>query len=297
MDLWIKIFVLFSFILLGFLLKRFNIINDNIAKYFLKLVFYFTLPCLILNTFVNIQLDFDLLLYPIYALIYLIIIFFVGYLTKEYFNLNNDEKSVWISSMMIINIGFVIPFIFLFFGNLGFSKLMMFDIVHGIITYTFTFYITYKFSSKKTKSQAYKLILFNIPLISLLIALLANVNNLHIGYFNDYFYYVGWLTIPLVLLSLGYYINFRNILNKKVLFPVFIKASSALLICLLLWIIFHPQAEDLIIITIILTGPVGYNALTFAGILKTDEKYAASIISASLILSLFVCFLLFNFAI
>lgn len=282
-DIFPIIFSIIILFILGILLSSTNVLKQEDADVFLKIVFYVSLPALILDTIPAVDINLDFFFLPIISSVIIIITFIISSLVVNYQNPEKETKGVFLVGTMILNLGFNVPFVIGVYGQEGFARASFFDIGNILLTLSLTYYIAQKYGSSdgdRKISFLNKKLLTSPPLIALIIAILINFTNISfdtsINYLLDL---LSGLLTPLLMLSIGIYFKPKF---EKVL-PVFQVILIRMGLGLFLGIIFSflLGLDDLTskIIIISSAAPVGFNTLTFASLEELDKEFAANILS------------------
>ncbi|WP_407270923.1 AEC family transporter [Radiobacillus sp. PE A8.2] len=201
-----------SIILLGYLLKRFDIIREREGEGLTRIVLNVTLPCLIIFSFSDMKIDLSLILLPLIAILYGLLVTSIGL-----FVFKAEQAHVKGMLLMMIpgfNIGlFAFPLIEGIWGLEGLKYFGMYDAGNAMINFGLCYIIAAYFSQGDVQPdwrQIAKKITRSIPLVTYLIACLIAI--------------IGWklpstvlevsgiisqANMPLCLLLLGIYLNFR----------------------------------------------------------------------------------------
>ncbi|PLX01282.1 MAG: hypothetical protein C0594_13450 [Marinilabiliales bacterium] len=278
------IVVLFA---IGYLLKLLKILKSTDGDIFLKVVFYISLPALILNSVSKIELSTELAFFPVSSAILISIMFLLTKLTSRFFKFDNQTKGVYITGPMILNIGFALPFIIAFYGDTGLAKMALFDVSNGFLVFTWSYYLSCKYGGSGSGKVFIKKILLSVPLWALMVGLTLNLGHIKInGFFSELFTISGSLTIPLLMIALGAYFSPKIVLFKSLLLAVGIRMGAGFLIGWALCEIIGLSGIDRSIILIGSSVPIGFNTIVFASLEKLNREFAASLVSVSILIGM-----------
>lgn len=283
---------------LGILLKRFGILKIKDGEQLLKLVFYATLPALILNTLTATPIDTRLLFLPVISAIVIFTTFILALAGMRFFKLTEAGKGVFVVGSMILNIGFVLPFVSVALGNEGLVPLFIFDLSNIILAFSFVYYQACRYGNTSAAVvPTLKKLAMSPPLWALFAGLGLNLLKIPLnGAFVEFLKMTGGMTAPILMIVVGIYFNpvMKNL--RPVAAVITIRMAAGLLAGILLAAIFQ---LDGILRTIVIAGsgtPVGYNTLTFASLENLDSEFAANLVSISLFIGIFyVPFLIWAF--
>lgn len=287
-EIIIKIIPVILIFILGYLLKRIKLLNKENGDLFLKLVFYVSLPALILLSITNIDLNLSFIYLPFIAVLVILITYVVSYFIGNFFNLKNYSLGVFLVGSLIMNMGFTLPFFIAAYGTEGLARASLFDFGNGLLTFTFIYYLACKYGENKKDSKTMvKKFLYSPPLWALVIGLALNLQNIKIPDIStNFLQLLGNMTIPLIMLSLGIYFSFKIVKTKALISLIFIRMILGLLLGLFFVYIFNLDGVNRMVVLIGASAPVGYNTLTFSSMENLDKEFAASIISYSILLGI-----------
>lgn len=288
MSVYLKIFPVILIFILGYFFKKIKLFGKADADLFLKLVFYVASPALILLSVSNIKLNSALWFLPISAVLIIFISYFISLAIGRTLKIPPQSFGAFLIACLIMNVGFLLPFVLAAFGNDGVAKISLFDFANGLLVFTFIYYLAAKYGQGITdKKFILKKILLSPPVWALIIAIILNLSKIQItGLARDLLQPLSYLISPMIMLSLG--IHFQPKLNKfKIpLLVLILRSGLGLLLGLLLANLFRLSGLDRTILILASAAPVGYNTLTFSSLEKLDQDMAANIISLSLLVSI-----------
>ncbi len=214
-----------------------------------------------------------------------IISFFVG---KKLLHLEGGSLGVFLIGTIIMNTGFTLPFVIAAYGNEGIARTYLFSLGNGLTSYAFAYYLAIKYGSGKGNLKTVmKKFLLSPPLISLILAIILNLNNIKIPSIADNFLQgLGVILTPLTLLALGIYFSPRIIKMKSIFSGIFIRMFFGLALGFMFVKIFNLEGLNRLFILISSAAPIGYNTLTFSSLENLDNEFAASLVSISILIGL-----------
>lgn len=273
---------------IGFMLKQHKIIKKNISTYLLFFVFYFALPALILRSLSSIELNADLFKLPLIATIVISLVGFISFIYIRHKSIDIFTKGVFIVSTMIINTGFVLPYVAMEFGINGLSQLFVFDLANGVIAYTFAFFISAKYSSK-TINGFPLLVIKAIPLWALILSLTLSYFEVKLPSWSENFLFVlSETTIPLLIFALGLSFSLKLYKKRYIFIALTFRMLLGLVFGYILCLLFQINGTTQAIILIASSAPAGYNTLVFSSIHDTDTEFASSVVSVSIFIGFVV---------
>ncbi|MDD3844972.1 MAG: AEC family transporter [Syntrophorhabdaceae bacterium] len=288
MSIILKIIPVVLIFLLGYALKRLNILKKEDGDLFLKVVYYIALPALVIISIAGIKLRLDFVYLPIAAVLVALTTTLISFLTGKVLRLPRATLGTFIVGSTIMNIGFTLPFFITAYGKEGLARITMFDFGHMAIIFTFVYWLACKHGTTRMyKKVMVKKLLLVPPMWALVIAVALNLMKVRIPFFiDDFLQMVGWMMTPLVMLALGLYFSPRVTRMRPVLSATFIRMVLGFASGLLLANLFGLEGLNRSIVMIGAAAPVGYTTLTFSYLEDLDKEFAASLISFSIIMGM-----------
>lgn len=287
-DVILEILPLLAIAVLGYLAKATSILKKEHGGILLRIVFYFALPALILTSVSHAELKIEYALLPLASALIILTIYFISSLTGKKLKLNKKALGVFLVGTMIINNGFIIPFVFASFGEAGLSRLFIFDFSNGLIVFTFVYFLACKYGENNySKKVLRRKLIFSPPIWAMIIAVIFNLKDVSFGNTtNEFLQILGKLTIPLLMLSLGLFFNRKIVKFKALSLAISIRMFGGLLLGYIFTIIFGFEGLTKTIVLISASAPIGYNTLTFSSLEKLDDEFAASLVSYSILIGI-----------
>jgi len=293
-------FLSFTIIVIGFIIKKLNLITQENGRVIAKLILNVTLPALILSVVTNIKINITLILLPFICFGFNIIVF--SFSAIIFRNKQKELKGLILMAVIGFNIGlFAYPIIEGIWGQEGLIYIAMFDIGNAFIIFVLCYSIGSYFSRKKAEElkevshiYRFKIILLSllksVPLMAYIIALILNVIKFQFPIFvSDLLDIIARANFALTLLLLGIYLNFKFKKEQwaTILKVLIIRYSFGLVIGLTLFFIL-PSSFSLLYRGIILIGlilPIGMAVIPFSVEFEYDEKLIGMMVNLSLIIS------------
>lgn len=280
-EYFIKVSPILSLGLIGFILKKINFFNTSHANLFLKMVFYIAMPGLIFSSFDKFSFIYDLLYLPLIAAVTLLFNFSVSIVIGKIKKLPRKTFGTFVLGASILNTGFSLPFIITFFGEIGTTRWIMFDIGNVTLVLTLLYYFACKIGSDDFKI---KTVLFkfstSVPLIALFLSIVLNINEIHLPeFFLDLSEKTGNLVIPLLMISLGIYFNPKLYKLKLLFTTLFIRMGFGFIIGFFFSYLFNLDGIEHVVVIVCASAPIGFNALIFSSLENLDIEFAANLIS------------------
>lgn len=290
MAIILKIIPVVLIFLLGYILKRLNILKKEDGDLFLTVVYYIALPALIIISIADVELLLSFVFLPIAAVLTALTTTLISYWTGRILRLPRPSLGTFIIGSTIMNIGFTLPFFITAYGKQGLARITMFDFGNMAMIFTFVYWLACKHGATGIDQKVMvKKLLLVPPMWALLIAVLLNLLKIPIpSFINDFLGMVGWMMTPLVMLALGLYFSPRMVRMGPVFSATFIRMILGFACGFVLANLFGLEGLNRSIVIIGSAAPVGYTTLTFSYLENLDKEFAASLISFSIIMGMII---------
>ncbi len=146
-DILVKLIPVFLFFGLGVVLKRTRFADHGNGNFLLKLVFFVTLPALVLLSLSKTVFTPDKLYLPLANIIINLSCMEATLLMGKIGNVSRKTLGTMLTATMITNNVFMFPFILVGFGSSGFADAVLFDFGNGLTTATITCLLALKYGS------------------------------------------------------------------------------------------------------------------------------------------------------
>jgi hypothetical protein len=274
---------------LGFGLKKIGFLKKEDADLLLRIVFFLTLPSLILLSVVELQLTPQLAKLPLIAVIVILFDLALAYLTARTLRLDRKAFGVFLVGSMVMNTVFAIPFVIALMAKDGFSRLILFDFGNALLAFTLAYYIACYYGGTGASAGIARKVLTSPSLWAFFVGLVFNSLDLTIrAPFLEFFDSLGKMTGPLTMLSLGIYFTPKATRLLPLVCTIAIRMLFGLLAGYGMASIFHLRGIDLLVVLIGSSTPSGYVTLAYASLEKLDTEFASSVISFSMVIGLFL---------
>jgi hypothetical protein len=280
-------------ILIGYFLKKYQVIKETEGKVLSKVVLYVTFPALIFDTVSDLEIRYALVFLPFIPLAFCLLLFSICYFLFK--NQPATIKGVLFMAATGFNIGlFAYPIIEAIWGKEGLQYIAMYDLGNAFAVLGLSYSLGSAFSPQRTGSKRIdvvyilKKLVKSVPLVSYVVALLFNVMGLSFPFLvNNVISAVARANMAMVLLLLGIYLNFR--LDKTFIIQLysilFVKFGLALLIGIGLFYILPFDKLYRTIVLIALVLPVGLTVIPFSDEFGYNTRFAGAIANISILIS------------
>ncbi|MFX1493827.1 MAG: AEC family transporter [Promethearchaeota archaeon] len=291
-----------TIIVIGYLIKRFNIITEENGNIIAKIIFNITLPAVILKITSTLTFELSLILLPIVNITFGLLMAGVGFL---YFRKKpNNLKGLLMMGIIGFNVAhFSFPLVEGIWGEQGMQYIALIDAGNAFTIFVLCYFIGSLFSPKNQMEGKIELknilkkLVRSAPLLSYIIAMIINLSGITLPFFvYDAIDTLARANTALSLLLLGIFLSFKfekaewfNILKVLIL-----RYFIGLTVGLLLFFLLPPQFDQLfrIILTISLILPLGLAVIPFSVEFDYDKKLITFIVNLSIIISFILIWIL-----
>ena len=289
MDVIFDLTPIFLTFLLGFFLKGLKAFDNKDGNRLLHLVFYLTGPLLTFRSLVDFKIDSSQLVFLLSPFIFITISFLIANSVKHTLGLNRKQKGVFVTSSMIFNTGFVLPFIISSFGDAGVARFSIFNATNSILTFSWIYAVAVQHGRTNTNNNKGVLIkVLKAPSIwAVLLGLVFSYLGLSIPrIIMPLVQNIGDMTGPLIMIALGLIFNLKVFKLVPSIASLLIRIGLGIIIGFIIVNFFNLHGIDRSTLLLLAAAPIGFNTVTFASLENLDEEYAASIVSIGLFVGL-----------
>ncbi|TCD47096.1 AEC family transporter [Chlorobium sp. N1] len=276
----------FATFLLGFLFRRLRILDDADVDTLFKVIFNLALPALLLSVLPFVSLERSMLALPAASLAVIILTGGAAAISGRFLRLPDRSLGVLYSGAIIMNLGFIMPFVKSFYGDEGLARLFVFDLPNSISAYTLAYALACR-SGEGGLWGAIRKVLSSPPVWALGAGITMNLLEVRPGPIEaGILQSLASLAIPLLLLSLGASARFAAVPPARVLTGIGVRMALGLGAGILLAALFRLEGIDRAIVIIAASAPAGFNTLTFASLENLDRNLAATLVTTGMLISL-----------
>ena len=275
-------------IVLGYVLKRQNIMKSRDSNVLSRIVLTVSLPSLVFVNLSTANISTDMLLLPFAAFSLSAICMVISFLFCKSRGYSKVKTWTIMIACAMMNTGFLgFPISLGVFGNEGFLNAIFFDLETTLIFVIFGMVLVSIFGGNR--KEVLKQAVGFVPLWAVIIALLFNIFHLQYGYvIETTLNYLGQSTIPLIMISLGLTLDFKEIKHSFTdsLFVAFVKLILAPIIIFLILNAINFGGLSFKVAILEAGMATAMNALVLAITYDLDTKLMSSIIFTNTVLSL-----------
>lgn len=281
--------LLFVF-LLGYSLKRIGLLAYEDGDTMFRLLFYVGLPVLIFATLRNTELSTNLIWLAILPIFIIIATLLVTFMLRRNALRQFDYKTfgALVAGGIILNTGFLIPFVEQFYSNSGLARLLVVDTVNGLLMFSVVYLVMSNLSRSKTdKNYVFQKIITSPSLWAVVVALIFNVNKITLPALADQsINLIAGVISTVILLALGLKFRFALARPKYLLPALGLRFGLGGMIGLAFVYVFGLDGINAHIVILTSMAPIGFNLIPFTAFNNLDTDLAAAQASIGLLTGL-----------
>lgn len=285
-----KIFPLFLAFFIGIAAKHLKLLSKKDAPTLLKTVLNLSLPAVAILAINRMVLKLELIFIPISAVIIVFGIYFVTTGIGRFLSLPKATFGSFLVGTLVANSAFALPFLAAAHGDQGLAMASLFDIGNSIMIFTFIYHQAVKYGDSAHSGKInWGKFLKMPPLWGMALALILKGFKVQFPVFAvNFLELMGSPTVPLVMIALGLYFepSFKKL--EYALLAVFIRMGIGLSIGFALAYLFGLSGLIKTVVISCSALPIGFNTLIFADLENLDREFAATEVSISMIVAMFL---------
>lgn len=292
-----KVLPVILIFLFGFFLKSIGFLSKGDGDSLLKVFFNVSLPALVFLAVAKMDFSFDLLWLPVIAVLVIAATFSISFGIRRWTNLDRPSFGTFLVGTLIMNTGFTYPFLVAARGEESLARASLFDFGNTALVFTFIYYLACKYGGNPSNLKAMvRKYLCSPPLLAVVLALAVNLSHIALpGVAAESLKITGYMTVPLVMLSLGIHFSPKALIPAPVLLTIFIRMGIGLLLGFLFVAIFGLKGTSREVVLIISSAPSGISTMVFASMEELNKEMAADIVSYSVLAGMFLVPLVLGF--
>ncbi|MFW5879969.1 MAG: AEC family transporter [bacterium] len=142
-----KTLPLLAIFFLGYILKKFGIFESKDSGSYSKLIIYVVVPALAMKVFATINIDRQLILLPIAAIIFATLMLAPAFLIGIFVKDKGIRNTLYILFPTLEGGGIAYPIMLMVFGEVGLSRTVLFDIGNALFLFTVVYIIASRCNS------------------------------------------------------------------------------------------------------------------------------------------------------
>lgn len=284
-----KLLPIIIFFFAGYALKKKGVFSSDQGTLLLRVVFYLCLPAISFATFSRIELSIERI-YPLITAAFIILGNFA--VTRLYASKllgKSKSSSVIILSTIILNTSLILPFAQAKWGEEGTGNVLLFDIVHVTMVFTFSYWVAMRYGNERAGRVPVGKILRLPPLWGIFTGLLVNIAGIPVP---EFIYEITAISskslVLLMMTALGLFFEFRVKHIKVVVVTLLQRSIGGLALgYIITWLLGVSGAERQILL-LISAAPVGFNTLMLSDLEELDMELAAELVGMSTLMAVLI---------
>ncbi len=287
-ELLVQLAPIFFYFAVGLGLKYFGLADKSHGDFLIRLVFFVTLPLLIITTIPNTVLNPEKVMLPLSNILVGLLCCGTMILLLKATGLSRQTQGTMVLGGMTINNTYMFPFILTVYGNSGFADAILFDFGNALMVSSFTYALAFRFGEKDYSHREMLLRILRSPLFwSLLLAtVLAMTGNSLPFALQDTIRPLANMTSPLILIALGIYFSLQLHHLKLVSVIILMRMVLGLVFGLLVATVLGLEGESFTVVVLCSAAPIGFSVLALSAMARLDIELASSAVSLSVLIGL-----------
>ncbi|NET55809.1 MAG: hypothetical protein F6K47_06465 [Symploca sp. SIO2E6] len=210
-----KILPLIIIFLTGYLLKKLKVLVPEDSQVIGKLLANLVLPAIVFKALYTAQIDQELIYLPVAGLCVVLSLIVIIIVSLRFFDFERIRKGaivITFASWEAGSIGY--PFMLLTFGDLGLSRIVLFDLAQVIFLFTVIYFIACQFGNSKFSLKEGVLNFLKVPIIwSIILAIILRFFEFNDALLLNYLDILenSFFMLLLVLLSLKFNLQLSSL--------------------------------------------------------------------------------------
>ncbi|RAP52217.1 MAG: hypothetical protein BZ138_03530 [Methanosphaera sp. rholeuAM270] len=275
-------------IIVGMILKKMNILEEENSTALSKIVLNVSLPALIFSNISTRSINQQMISVSLISFALSFICVLIAYFYSKIRNYSKEKTWTIIILLSMMNTAFIgYPIVLGVFGNEGFLYAIFYDLPIAILFVIYGVVLSTIFGGNK--KEVIRNGLTFVPLWAIVFGVIFNIFNIPLGYvLETSLDYLGASAIPLIMLSLGLTITFRDV-KSYLSDTLFISFSRLLVAPLILYVLLHQLSlRGLLLQVSVLQSamPTAMNSLVLAINYDLDVELVSSVVFLTTVLSI-----------
>lgn len=285
MDTFEHLLPVFVGLAAGQLLRQTGKAQQRDGEFVMRLVYFVCAPALTFLAFSTVEINRDLLAFPISAVIMMVSNYFAARYVARHAHVTEAEFPVFLMACTITNSGFALVFAQALYGGAGVARVAAFDAVGATLVFTWVYSIAARANPNHSgESVLVRSALKSPPLYGLIAGVLFNVANWTtptwlISVVEPF----GSATVFLITIGIGVLFSLHKTDYRAATFAIvtcIVVGMGTAVACILL---FDLHGTSRAVMLLLGLAPVGFNSVTFSSLEQLDVEFAAGTLSLSII--------------
>jgi len=279
---------IFFYFLIGLILKNRGLADRSHGEFLLRVVFFVTLPLLILTTLPSVELSPSKAMLPLANIVVNLLCMAATLLLIKPLQLQRARAGSMLMNTMIANNAFMFPFVLAIYGESGFADAIIYDFGNAIMVATFTYAVAFRYGGQEHDSFTMLLRILKSPLFwALGVAVLLSTTGTPLPpALHRVADPVAQMTSPLILIALGIFFSLQVHHLRLVGLALSIRMLLGFAFGLGFAFLVGLEGQTFTVIALCSAAPIGFMALTFSSMAKLDVDLTTSAVSLSILMGL-----------
>jgi predicted permease len=272
----------------GYLLVRLGVVNQTDGEFVFRVVFYVCMPALIFTSVSRISMNRQLVIFVLAAPVVVTIGYVVGRVVVRRAGFTGTQVPVVLVACMVVNAGFMVPFVQALYGAEGVVRVAAFDAANTALTLTWAYYLAARGNPRhQGGSVLFNRLLRSPPLYGVAAGLIVNLTGIPVpSAISAVTTTFGSATALLIPLGVGILFTPVHGHLRRVAIIVGTRLCTTLAIGVAIVLIFGLTGVDRAIMLLLSVAPVAFVTVTFSSLENLDVELATAALSVSLVASL-----------
>lgn len=280
---------IFFFFAVGLLLRHKGLADRSHGEFILRLVFFVTLPLLIVTTLPQAELSLDKAMLPLANIVVNVLCMSVTLLLARGLQLPRTVTGSMLMNTMIANNAFMFPFVLAIYGESGFADAILFDFGNAIMVATVTYIIAFRYGSGEQHDNWVMLrrVVTSPLFAALAVGVILSITDTRVPALLDNMAQpLAQMTSPLILVALGIFFSLQLHHLKLVGLALTIRMLLGFTFGFAFATLVGLEGQTLVVVSLCSGAPIGFMALTFSSMAKLDVELTTSAVSLSILIGL-----------
>jgi predicted permease len=284
-----KLLPIVIFFFAGYGLKKGGVFAKNDGALFLRAVLYLCIPGVAFSTFSRLELGVERLFPVISGLVVIVGNFFLTRIYIKKLGVEAKSYTVYLLGTIILNTSMMLPFAQAKWGAEGAGVVLLFDICHVTMVFTFSYWVAMRYGNERSGSVPVGKILRIPPLWGILLGVMVNVFSIPVpGFVYELTTIAGKALILLMMTALGIFFELKLKHYKLVLGAMFQRSLGGFILGWIITWILGVEGIDRQIILLVSAAPMGFNTLVLADLEDLDRDLAAEMVTLTTLVAVLV---------
>lgn len=276
-------------IIIGYIFKRLGILKPQDSNVLSSIVISISMPAMIFLNLSQATIHPNMIILPITSFIISVLCMVLGYMFSKFRGYDKIKTWTIMIAVSMMNTGFIgYPITLGVFGDEGLLNAIFFDMITPVLFVLYGMILVKEFGGDRRR--VIKEGLSFMPLWAVVLGFIANMFHFQAGYIlSTTLNYLADSTVPLIMLSLGLTINFKNI-KESMSDSIFVSAIRLIIAPLIVFVVLGMLSINGMVfnVSVLEAGmSTAMTALVLAITYNLDDKLMSSIILVDVLLSLF----------